>query len=214
MHHAQPKVISITQTTELGTLYSIEEIKALSNLAKGHGMFLHMDGARISNAAAALRAPLRAFTRDAGVDLLSFGFTKNGAMQAEAVVHWNDEWAKRTPFLRKQMGQLSSKMRYASAQFVAMLQDELYLKNAAHANEMAQYLAAQLSQCRGVRLTQRVQGNAVFAIIDEAVTKRLLERYFFYVWNEATHEVRLMTHFNHTKRDCDDFVALLKTATN
>lgn len=210
VHNAQPRVISISQSTEMGTVYSVDEILSLSNFAHAHGMLLHMDGARLSNGCASLALPLCAVTRDVGVDLLSFGLTKNGAMNAEALIHWNSEWATCTPYLRKQMGQLFSKMRYSSSQFVAMLQGDLWIRNAMRANELAQYLAAELSQFGGICVTQPTQANAVFATIaDKQVTQKLLEHYFFYVWNEATQEVRFMTHWNHTREDCDAFLALL-----
>lgn len=209
-HHAQPGVISISQVTELGTLYSVDEIRAIADLAHEHGLFLHMDGARLANAAAALDLPFRAFTRDAGVDVLSFGGTKNGMMMGEAVVFFNPEQAKLTKYIRKQSMQLFSKMRFVSAQFLAYFENDLWKKNALHANRMALLLESEVAKIPGVQLTQRTQANGVFAIIPAEIIARLQEQYFFYIWDESRSEVRWMTSFDTTEEDVYGFANALK----
>ncbi|MDQ1123392.1 threonine aldolase [Microbacterium trichothecenolyticum] len=190
-HRAQPLVVSITQSTELGTLYSVDEIRALADHAHGHGMRLHMDGARISNAAAALDVPLRAFTRDAGVDVLSFGGTKNGAMIGEAIVVLDPSASTGLTYLRKLDMQLSSKMRFVSAQLVALLENELWLRNARHSNAMAQRLRAGVEagladgSIQGVEFTQPTQANGVFATLPAGVADRLRQSFRFYDWGPA-----------------------------
>ena len=209
-HHAQPGVISITQSTELGTVYSIDEIKAIADLAHRHHMFLHMDGARISNAAIALNADFRAFTRDAGVDVLSFGGTKNGLMLGEAVLFFNPELSRYTKYYRKQAAQLYSKMRFVSAQFIPYLSQRIWKTNAEHSNRMAKLLEAEVSKVPGVKITQRVESNGVFAIIPKAVIPKLQKDYFFYVWNENVGEVRWMTSFDTGEDEIIDFASKLK----
>lgn len=210
-HHVQPKAISISQTTELGTLYTAEEIRALAEFAHREGLFLHVDGARICNAAAALNLPFVEFTKNAGVDVLSFGGAKNGMMYGEAVIFFNTAPAREFPFIRKQGMQLASKMRYIAAQFLALLSNDLWLKNARRANQMAGLLAEAVSQIPQIQLTQPVQANAVFAILPKEIIPRLQERYFFYVWNEQTGEVRWMTSFDTTEEEVRDFAAFLKS---
>lgn len=205
-HHVQPKVISITQSTELGTVYAQAEIKALADFAHHHTMLLHMDGARIANAAASLSLPLRAITKDVGVDVLSFGGTKNGLMLGEAVIFFNKSLAKNFPYIRKQGMQLASKMRFISAQFIALLTNDLWLHNAAHANKMAKKLADSLQQIPEIKITQEVMANGVFAIIPKELIAKLQEKYFFYVWNEERNEVRWMTSFDTTEEDIQNFV--------
>lgn len=200
-HHPQLKVISISQTTEYATVYSVEEIKAIASVAKDHGLYLHMDGARIANAAASLKKDLRAFTVDAGVDVLSFGGTKNGMMFGEAVLFFNPALAKHVKFIRKQEMQLHSKMRFISAQFNALLRDELWYRNAAHANAMSQILKQEMIQIPGVTITQPVDANGVFAILPKRVTEQLQQQFPFYVWNEKTEEVRLMCSFDTTPEE-------------
>ena len=218
-HRAQPLVVSITQSTELGTLYTVEEIRALADHAHERGMRLHMDGARISNAAAALGLPLRAFTRDAGVDVMSFGGTKNGAMLGEAVVVFDPEAASGIVYGRKFTMQLASKMRFVSAQLVALLEGDLWLRNARHANAMAQRLRASVEagladgSIRGVTFTQPTQSNGVFATLPEGVADRLRETFRFYDWDEAAREVRWMCSFDTTEADVDAFVAALSRLT-
>ncbi|MBW1639072.1 low specificity L-threonine aldolase [Microbacterium resistens] len=219
-HRAQPLVVSITQSTELGTLYSVEEIRALADHAHERGMRLHMDGARASNAAAALDLPLRAFTRDAGVDVMSFGGTKNGAMLGEAVVILNPEASSGLVYGRKLNMQLASKMRFVSAQLVALLEGDLWLRNARHANAMAQRLRRAVEagiadgSVRGVAFTQATQSNGVFATLPDGVADRLRETFRFYDWDAARNEVRWMCSFDTTEADVDAFVAALSRLTS
>ena len=209
-HHVQPHVISISQATEMGTVYTASEIKSLAAFAHNHDMFLHMDGARISNAAASLGVKLRTITRDAGVDILSFGGAKNGMMYGEAVVFLNRELAKDFKYTRKQGTHLPSKMRFISAQFDALLSDELWRRNAEHSNRMAQLLSAELQAMPQLEITQKVESNGVFVRIPKKYIPSLQKHYFFYVWNEAISEARLMTSFDTTEEDIRDFVELLK----
>lgn len=218
-HRAQPLVVSITQSTELGTLYSVDEIRTLADHAHGHGMHLHMDGARISNAAAALDAPLRAFTRDAGVDVLSFGGTKNGAMLGEAIVVLNPEASSGLIYGRKYNMQLSSKMRFVSAQLIALLEGDLWLRNARHSNAMAARLRAGIEaeldagSIRGVEFTQETQSNGVFAKLPDGVADQLRESFRFYDWDAARNEVRWMCSFDTQESDVDAFIAELGRLT-
>lgn len=211
-HHVQPGAISITQSTELGTVYTAPEIRAIADLAHAHRMVVHVDGARIANAAAALALPVRAFTRDVGVDVVSFGGTKNGLMLGEAVVLFDPGLAQRATYLRKQQMQLASKMRFIAAQFGALLADDLWLANAAQANRMAALLARRLRDIPEVTITRQVQANAVFAIVPGAIIAPLQEQYFFYVWNAVRNEVRWMTSFDTTEADVGEFVAAVRRA--
>jgi threonine aldolase len=211
-HVVQPRVISITQSTELGTVYTPAAVTALADWAHAHDMVLHVDGARLCNAAAALGVPLRALTTDAGVDALSFGATKNGAMGAEAVVLLRDELADGFLFRRKQAMQLGSKMRYISAQLDALLTDDLWRRNAEHANAMATRLADGVRGAPGLTITQPVEANAVFAILDPAVTERLQQDWPFYVWDEGTGEVRWMAAWDTAPEDVDAFAAAVRAA--
>ena len=211
-HAIQPRVVSIAQSTELGTVYPPEAVAALADWAHSHGMLLHVDGARLCNAAAALGVPLRALTTDAGVDAVSFGGTKNGLMGAEAVVLLRDDAGESFKFLRKQAMQLASKMRYISAQLDALLTGDLWLRSAAHANAMAHRLGAALEGVDGVRITQPVEANAVFAVLDAAATERLQRDWPFYVWDEATGEVRWMTAWDTEPEDVDAFAAAVRAA--
>ncbi len=210
VHRAQPQVVSITQTTELGTAYSVDELAALCEHAHGLGMRVHLDGARISNAAASLGVPLRAFTTDVGVDVLSFGGTKNGLMLGEVVVVLNPAAASGVEYVRKSSMQLASKMRFVSAQFEALLGTDLWLRNATHANAMAQRLEAAVRGIEGVAVQRPVQANAVFAVLPKPVTARLQKRFRFYTWDEATGEVRWMTTFDTTEADVDAFAAAIR----
>lgn len=210
-HHAQPKIISITQSTELGTLYSVEEIKEISAYAHQNKMYLHMDGARISNAAVALNTGFHEMTGGAGVDVLSFGGTKNGMMYGEAVVFFNQELCADFKYRRKQSMQLASKMRYIAAQFNAFLENDLWRKNAAHANAMALKLHAAVKDIPGVSVTRPVEANAVFAIIPKDVIPKLQEAFFFYVWDEDTSEVRWMCSFDTAEEDIESFASLLRS---
>ena len=206
-HAVQPGVVSVTQSTELGTLYTPDELRALADLAHAHAMRLHVDGARLANAAAGLGISLREAAGD--VDVLSFGATKNGGLGAESAVFLRPGPDADFLYRRKQGMQLPSKMRYAAAQFVALLTDDLWRRNAAHANAMAARLAAGVATVPGVEITHPVEANAVFAIPPRAVVAPLQERYPFYVWDEATGEVRWMTSFATTESDVDAFVAAL-----
>lgn len=204
-HHVQPRVISITQSTEVGTVYQLEEIRALGKFAHQHEMFLHVDGARIANAAASLNLTLRECTRDAGVDILSFGATKNGGMGAEAVVFFNSKLARDFKFYRKQGMQLASKMRYLSAQFLALFNDDLWLQNARHSNRMAQLLKRELSRIPQVKIIYKVEANGVFAEIPREAIAKIQKRYFFYVWNEEQSVVRWMCSWDTTESDVKEF---------
>ena len=208
-HHSQPKVVSITQSTEMGTLYSINELKEICDFAHQNGLLVHLDGARISNAATALNCSFADITKNVGIDVMSFGATKNGLMFGEAVIFFNHSLAAYTPFIRKQTAQLHSKMRFISAQFKAYLKDELWRENALHANKMAAILAKKASEVPNVTLTQKVSVNSVFAIIPKDWIKPLQEKSFFYVWDEDKSEVRWMTSFDTTEEDVDYFVSLL-----
>ncbi|MEP6742917.1 MAG: low specificity L-threonine aldolase [bacterium] len=209
-HHVQPRVISISQATEMGTVYTPREMKTLSAFAHDHDMLLHVDGARIANAAASLNLNLKAITRDAGADVLSFGGAKNGMMYGEAVVFFDKTLAHDFKYMRKQGTHLPSKMRYISAQFETLLTDDLWRENAQHANRMAKLLANELEKIPQISITQKVEANGVFAVIPKKYIARLQQKYFFYVWNEQTSEVRLMTSFDTTEADIADFVSLVK----
>src|SRR5438270_5057811 len=209
-HHVQPRVISITQATEVGTVYRPNEVRALADFAHDHGMFLHLDGARIANAVAALGLNLKQATRDLGVDVLSFGATKNGALGAEAVVFFNPELAANFKFYRKQGMQLASKMRFISAQFEALFTGELWLQNARHANRMAQLLKREVSKIPHVKIIYNVEANGVFAQIPRKAIAKLQKRYFFYIWNEAQSVVRWMCSWDTTADDVKQFTHFLR----
>jgi len=210
-HHSQPGIISISQVTELGTVYKVEEIQAITNLAHQHGLFVHMDGARLANAAVALDLPFRAFTIDAGIDVLSFGGTKNGMMLGEAVLFFNPELSKNAKYIRKQSMQLFSKMRFVSAQFLAYFNNELWKRNATHSNQMAQLLEQEIKKIPSIQLTQEVEANGVFAIVPRKIIPLLQEKYFFYMWDEHRSEVRWMTSFDTQEEDILNFAALIKS---
>ena len=213
-HAVQARVLSITQSTELGTLYEPAEIAALADWAHAHGLLLHVDGARLGNAAAALGVPLRAITTDAGVDAVSFGGTKLGLLGGEAVVLLRDDIGDGFRFRRKQAMQLASKMRFVSAQLDALLADDLWLRAAGHANSMAARLAAAVGGVDGVRITQAVRANAVFAVLDPAATETLQRDWPFYVWDEAMGEVRWMTAWDTAPEDVDAFAAAVRAAAS
>src|SRR5882724_1766265 len=204
-HHVQPKVISITQSTEMGTVYRPEEVQALAGFAHERDMYLHLDGARIANAAASLGQTLRQATRDLGVDVLSFGGTKNGALGAEAVVFFDKKLGNDFLYLRKQGMQLASKMRFISAQFDALLTGELWRKSAEHANRMARLLQKELRKIPQVKVVYKVEANGVFAKIPRPAIAKLQKRYFFYVWNEQQSVVRWMCSFDTTEQDVRQF---------
>jgi threonine aldolase len=205
-HHVQPRVISITQSTEMGTVYKPSEVEALARFAHERGMFLHVDGARISNAVAAQRLTLRQATRDLGVDVLSLGGTKNGLMGVEAVVFFRPQMAENFCFVRKQAMQLASKMRYMSAQMEALLTNDLWRRNAEHANRMAQLLETEVKKLSQVKIVYPVEANGVFTQIPRAAIEKIQERYFFYVWSEEECVVRWMCSFDTTEEDVLRFV--------
>jgi len=209
-HHVQPAVITISQATEMGTVYTKKELKTLAGFAHEHGMLLHVDGARIANAAVSLDASLKEITADAGVDVLSFGGTKNGMMYGEAVVFFDSKLAAGFKYIRKQGMHLPSKMRFVSAQFEALLSRDVWRRGAAHANRMAQLLGSELAKLPQIKLTQPVEANGVFAVIPREYIPALQKKYFFYVWNEEISEVRLMASFDTSEEDIRDFVKFVR----
>jgi threonine aldolase len=217
-HHVQPRVISITHSTEMGTVYKPEEIRALADFAHENEMFLHMDGARIANAAASLGQTLRQATRDLGVDVLSFGGTKNGIMGGEAVIFFNQQHARQQElsrdflYLRKQGMQLASKMRFIAAQFEALLTDDLWRRSAEHANRMARLLEQEVRRIREVKVVWPVEANGVFAQIPPHAIEKIKARYFFYPWIEEENIVRWMCSFDTTEEDVKDFVQVVADA--
>ena len=211
VHNTQPKVIYISQTTELGTLYSLAELKALCDFAHANNMYVHLDGARISNAVAALGVSLKAATVDCGVDIMSFGGTKNGIMFGEAVLIFNEDLKANAPYFHKQTTQLFSKNRFIAAQFIALLSNKLWYRLADRANKMAALLAAKVSVLPGVQITQCVDANALFVIIPEKTIQPLRDLYPFYEWDAQTHEQRWMCSFDTTEDDIEQFVNTLKS---
>ncbi len=211
-HHSQPKVVSITQATELGTVYQPDEIREIAGFARKHNLYLHMDGARIANAAASLDLSLAEISGAAGVDLLSFGGTKNGAMAAEALVFFNQDLADEFEYTRKQSMQLMSKMRYISAQFNALFSGNLWIENARNANNMAKILAERIEGISSIKITQKVETNGVFAILPKEAIEKLRRKYFFYTWDVRKNEVRWMTSYNTTEKDIDGFVEAIREA--
>ena len=217
-HRAQPLAVSITQSSELGTVYTPEEIGTLADLAHSHKMAMHIDGARLWNAAASLGLPFSAFTTEVGVDIVSLGATKNGAMGAEAIVVINPEKVEGIPYLRKMSMQLASKMRFVSAQLLTLFRDDLGLRSASHANAMATMLRTKLDELvssgelSGLTFSQVTQANAVFAILDNAAADQIREKVRFYDWDRARGEVRWMCSFDTTEEDIDQFVGLIREA--
>ncbi|MBK9739586.1 MAG: low specificity L-threonine aldolase [Actinobacteria bacterium] len=209
VHRAQPGAVTITQSTELGTLYSVDEVAVIADHAHSMRMGVHIDGARIANAAASLGTGLREFTTDAGIDVVSFGGTKNGLMLGEAVIVLNPAAAPGVDFLRKSSMQLASKMRFISAQLVALLSDDLWLRNARHSNAMARLLEERVRQIPGVAVVRPVQANAVFAVLPTDVTARLQERFRFYTWDQGTGEVRWMCSWDTSESDVDAFATAI-----
>jgi len=210
-HHPQAKVISISQATEYGTVYTIDELKQLSEVAKSNDMYFHMDGSRIANAAVTLGRSFKDFTKDAGVDVLSFGGTKNGLMFGEAIVFFKPELAKNFMYQRKQGMQLASKMRFISAQFEALLTNDLWKRNATHTNALAKLLSSELAKIDGIRITQKVDANGVFAIMPAHIIEPLQKEYPFYVWNEKLNEVRLMCSWDSTEAEVKNFVTKVQS---
>lgn len=211
-HHSQPRVISITQSTEMGTVYQPEEIRGLARFAHEHDMFLHVDGARIANAAASLGQTLRQATRDLGVDVLSFGGTKNGILGGEAVVFFRSELGIDFLYLRKQGMQLASKMRFIAAQFEALLTDDLWRRSAEHANRMARLLEKEVSRIPGVKVVWKVEANGVFAQIPRHAIEKIKQHYLFYMWMEEECVVRWMCSFDTTEEDVRDFAKVVAEA--
>jgi threonine aldolase len=211
-HHSQPRVISITQSSEMGTVYQPEEVQALARFAHGHDMFLHMDGARIANAAASLNQTLRQATRDLGVDVLSFGGTKNGILGGEAVVFFHSEQGRDFLYLRKQSMQLASKMRFIAAQFEALLTNDLWRRSAEHANRMARVLEKEVSRIPGVRVVWKVEANGVFVQIPRHAIAKIKQHYFFYPWIEEESIVRWMCSFDTTEEDIRRFAGVVAEA--
>lgn len=210
VHNTQPKVISISQSTELGTVYSLDELKKLCDFTHANGMYVHLDGARISNAVAALGVGLKEATVDCGVDIMSFGGTKNGLMIGEAVLIFNDELKANAPYFHKQSAQLFSKNRFIATQFTALLTNNLWFRMAAHANKMAQLLAKEVAGLPGGKITRSVDANAVFAIIPANIIQPLRNQYPFYEWDAETHEQRWMCSFDTTEEEVVEFAKTLK----
>jgi threonine aldolase len=211
-HHSQPKAVYISQVSELGTVYTLEEIREIADLLHAHDMYLHMDGARLANACAYLNCSMRRMTVESGVDILSFGGTKNGMMMGEAVISFRPELSEYLQYYRKQSAQLASKLRYLSAQFIPYLENNLWLENAMKANIAASKLVALLSRYPEIKFTQKPETNQLFFIAPPEVARRLREKYYFYFWNEARYEIRLVTSWDTTGEDLAGFEADLKNA--
>ncbi len=209
-HHSQPKVVSITQSTEMGTVYTPHEIREIADYVHSRGLLLHLDGARIANAAVSLDVAFKEITTDAGVDILSFGGTKNGMMFGEAICFLKPGLSADFKYMRKQGMQLASKMRFISAQYIAYFRNDLWKNCAAHSNRMAHLLGEKLEQIREVRITQKVQSNGIFVIMPEGLAKKMQNHYFFYPWNEKISEYRLMTSWDTREEDIEGFVRLLR----
>ncbi|MCK5779998.1 MAG: low specificity L-threonine aldolase [Psychrilyobacter sp.] len=211
-HRASPNIISISQATENGTIYTLDEIKEISNFAKEHKMYLHMDGARISNAVVALGCSLEEMTRGCGVDILSFGATKNGIMFGEAVVIFDEKLKNRVgefEYLRKQNLQVLSKMRFVAAQYITLFEENIWYENAKNGNDMAKYLEEQLLNIN-IKVTNEVLGNTVFAILPEKIIEQLQDFCYFYVWDPTISEVRFVMSFDIVKKDVDNFITKIK----
>lgn len=213
-HYSQAKAISLTQSTEYGTVYTIDELKSITDFAHKNNLFVHLDGARISNALVSLNKTLKEMVLDTNIDVISFGGTKNGLMLGEAVIFLNKELAKNFKFLRKQSMQLASKMRFISAQFNAFFKNDLWLKNAKHSNNMAKLLYENIKDIPKITITQEVEANSVFAIIPKEYIEKIQKHYYFYVWNENTSEVRLMCAFDTTENDVLNFSRIIRETVN
>jgi threonine aldolase len=208
-HHAQPRVVSITQATEMGTVYTVDELRKIAAFAHANGLLLHVDGARVANAAVHLGVSVKEMITDTGVDVLSFGGTKNGMMYGEAVVALNPALANNFKYIRKQGMQLASKMRYISAQFAEYLKDGLWMENARQSNRMAQLLY-QKTAALGITVTQKVEANELFVILPPQIIEELQREFFFYVWDESRNEVRWVCSWDTVEDDVERFVGLLK----
>lgn len=211
-HHSQESVVSITQATEKGTVYSLDEVKAVADKTHEHGLTLHMDGARISNAAVSLGVSLKEATVDAGVDILSFGGTKNGLMYGEAVIFFNKKLTGDFKFFRKQGMQLASKMRFIAVQFDALMTNDLWRRNAEHSNKMAVKLAKEVESIPGVRIMNEIEANSIFAALPREVIPGLQKEFFFYIFEDSVPIVRWMTSFDTTDEDIRAFSELIRTA--
>ncbi|MCL2289923.1 MAG: low specificity L-threonine aldolase [Bacteroidetes bacterium] len=209
-HHSQPKVLYISQATELGTIYKPEEIKRLAQFLHQYKMYLHVDGARLANAAATLQCSLKEITADCGVDILSFGGTKNGMLMGESVITFCPELAENMKYIRKQSTQLFSKMRFTATQFLAYFQNNLWLINATHANNMAQLLRRKIEEIGNFEFTQPTEANTILVKLSPTLITEMLKHHFFYVWNEESHEIRLVTSWDTTEADIEGFIYTLK----
>ena len=210
-HHSQPKVIYLSQATEMGTVYTQEELKTLCDFAHSYDMYVHMDGSRLANACAFLGTGMKELSLDCGIDILSLGGTKNGMMMGEVVIAFRSQLNEYLKFYRKQSAQLYSKMRYHSAQFIAYFENNLWLKNATQANQMTSLLHKQIKDFPGIQITQSVESNALFLIMPKDVIEKMRETYFFYSWNEERNEVRLVCSWDTTEEDIAAFVASLSS---
>jgi len=208
-HHSQPGAVYISNVSELGTIYTIEETMAIADLLHKHGMYLHLDGARLANACAYLGCSMRELSVDAGVDVMSFGGTKNGMMMGEAVIAFRPEIAQNLMYYRKQSAQLASKMRYLTAQYIPYLDNNLWLKNAQHANATALRLANVLKKFSAIHFTQKVESNQLFFTIPTEPLRKLQEKYFFYMWNEDKNEARFVTSWDTSEEDIDSLEKFL-----
>ncbi len=213
-HHSQPKVIAISQTTELGTVYSVQEIKELAELAHKHNMYLFVDGTRLSNTCDTLNVSLKEITIDCGVDIFTMGGTKNGLMMGEVIVALQPELEQTLMYYRKQTCQLYSKMRYLSAQFIPYLNENIWLKNAQKSNAAAQQLADAMRKIKGIEITQKVESNAIFFILPKDISDELRKHYFFYDWDESRNEMRIVCSWDTTQKDINDFINYLQKLTN
>ena len=213
-HHSQPKVIAISQTTELGTAYTPQEVKDLAELAHQHNMYLFVDGTRLSNACDTLQVSLKEMTIDCGVDIFTMGGTKNGLMMGEAIIALHPELEKNLMYYRKQTCQLYSKMRYLSAQFIPYLSENIWLENAEKSNAAAQQLADAMRKIKDVEITQKVESNAIFFILPKSISDELRKHYFFYDWDESRNEMRLVCSWDTTQKDINDFINYLEKLTN
>ena len=209
-HHSQPGAIYISQCSEMGTIYKPEEVKDLCDFAHSHGLLVHMDGARISNAAAALGLSLDEVSGACSIDTLTLGGTKNGLMGAECVVIFNQDLVKEARYARKQSCQLASKMRYVACQFTAFLKDNLWLECAENANRLARKLYDELVKMPGVRFTQPMESNQLFLIMPKEIEQKLHEKYYFYYWNEEIGEMRLVTSWDSTDEDVEGLIEYIR----
>ena len=213
-HHSQPKVIAISQTTEMGTVYTPQEIKQLAELAHRNNMYLFVDGTRLSNACDTLDVSLKELTIDCGVDIFTLGGTKNGLMMGEALIALRPELENNLMFYRKQTCQLYSKMRYLSAQFIPYINENIWLENAHKSNSSAQQLASAMTKIKGIEITQKVESNAIFFILPKKITDKLREHYFFYDWDESRNEMRIVCSWDTTEKDINDFISYLQKLTD